>query len=141
MNLMMDEGLIDPNIIKALDAIRKLNISTTLDCQFNRGTSDHDLVYKGTVKLNKILVSKNIDDMNEVDFPPCGHGGIIAFHENELTADYVVRRVKAIQTLGLSGKIKNHVTKIYDERIEIHTLDGVINKNFKDNERTKRINS
>jgi hypothetical protein len=139
MNLMLDACANDKHLRAALDKLAILNVCDTSDCGYAGRTDDRVLVYKGTQKYNKILLTKNIENINEHVYPPCGHGGIIVFHEQELKPDYVVPRIKALKTLGLLLKIKRHVTKIYDDKIEVHTLEGKEEHKFADNQRTKRI--
>lgn len=133
----MDEDAGGNVLCKALDTIGYLNITTVGDCGL-LGKGD-TVIVRTAKKLNKIVVTANKNDLNEHTFPPCGHGGIIIFDENELKPAYVVPRIKAIKTLRLFDKVKSHVTKIYDERIEVHTLEGKIERKFKDYERTKKI--
>ena len=105
MNFMMDECIHDARIIKALDEIRTINLCKTFKCGYRGRTADVVLVYKGTRRFNKILVTKNIEDINEEVYPPCGHGGIIVFHEQELTPEYVVPRIQAIRIFRQSRQL------------------------------------
>jgi hypothetical protein len=133
----MDEDAGGDALCKALETIDYLNITTVVDCGF--GGKGDDVIVKKAKKLNKILVTANINDLNEKTFPPCGHGGIIVFNKNELKPEYVLPRIKAIKALDLMDKIKSHVTKIYDEHIDVYTLEGTCRAEFKDNAKTKKI--
>lgn len=139
MNIMIDECAGGRKLREALDNLPSINVCSTFDCGYKQGQGDNVLVYKGTTKFNRILFTKNIGDINEVVYPPCGHGGIIVFHEQELTPDYVIPRIKALSTLRLAEKTKSHVTKIYDDRIEVHTLEGKIERKFDEHEKTRKI--
>src|SRR6185369_7961037 len=99
MNFLMDEDVGGEAVCKALDEIGYLNITTAIDC--NCGGKGDDVLVRTAEKLNKIVVTCNIHDLNEHHFPPCCHGGIIVFNENELRPEYVIPRIKAIKTLDL----------------------------------------
>lgn len=138
MNLMLDECNSSKKLRTALESIPTINVCSSVDCGFQKGTGDAALIYRRRSR-NKILLTKNIEDINERIYPPCGHRGIIVFNEQNLQPDYVVPRIKALYTLKLEGKIQKHVTKIYDDRIEVHTLEGKIERSFSEHEKTKRI--
>src|SRR5688572_20775417 len=116
MNFLMDEDASGTALCAALDSIGYLNIVKARDCNL-AGKGDEKVV-KTAARLNKIVVTANISDLNEVKTPPCtGHGGIIVFNNNDLKPDYVVPRIKALKALSFAEKIKRHVTKVFDTHI------------------------
>lgn len=139
MNIMLDECVTDPRLYEALDQLKSLNICTIFDCGFPQGGGDDALVFRGTRKYGRLLFTKNIEDINEHYYPPCNHGGIIVFHEQELTPEYVVPRIKALWLFRLTRKVVGHVTKIYDDKIEVITHKERIEKKFNENERVQNI--
>lgn len=137
MNLLLDEDASGKALVEALDEIGDLNITTVKNCGL-LGKGD-DVIVKEAHNRNKVLLTANYHDLNEENQPPCGHGGLIVFKENHLKPDYVVPRIKALKTLSLMKKVKSHVTKIYDEGVEVYTLQEVIRKGFKDHAKTKKL--
>lgn len=120
---MVDYCLIDPEILTKLESLGALDVKTIIDCGYPSYTEDAKLVWDGTVKENRVLLTGNYKDINERIYPPCLHGGIILINHPRPTPDIVYAYVKTLLQCGKRKFAKNHVTHLTREAITIVTHD------------------
>lgn len=121
LKLMVDYDLVDPNILAALSRISSVNAKTTIECGFRQDASDKVLV-AATETEKRILLTANYNDINEREYPPCFHGGIILINHPRPNADVVHDRVKAFSQSGSKSQARGHVTYLNRDKAIIHKL-------------------
>jgi hypothetical protein len=120
---MVDYNLKDPRILTALSSFGALDVKTTIECGFEQGTHD-DVLIKGTSEKRRLLLTKDKETIDEIEFPPCTHGGIIIIKDKRPMPENVIAWMKAFIQSGKRELAKHHVTHLWPDRAVIHTHRG-----------------
>lgn len=121
LKLMVDYCLKDPEILQKLETLGSLDIKTTIECGYPQSTSDADLIWKGTVEQERILLTRDYGTINAATYTPCKHGGILVVHHPRPTADIVHAFVKTLLQCGERRQAKCHFTHLRRDSIKILT--------------------
>jgi hypothetical protein len=121
LKLMVDYDLKDPEILEKLEGLGALDVKTTIQCGYFQHTTDPVLIWEGTTKENRILLTANYGDIGENRYAPCKHGGIIIIDHPRPSPDIVFAYVKALLQCGKRKFVKNHVTHLKRDGIKIVT--------------------
>ena len=124
LKLMVDYNLKDPRIVTELDKLGALDVKTIIECGFQQHTEDDVLINKGTVEYGRLLLTRDIETINEGKYPPCKHGGIIIIKHKRPMPELVVAWVKAFVQSGKRALAKGHVTYLLEDRAIIYTHNG-----------------
>lgn len=122
IKLMVDYNLIDPEIIEGLEKLGALDVKTTVDCGFAQNAKDPELI-QGTTEKDRILLTADVNTIDERKYKPCTHGGIMFIDEKRLFPNEVVALVKAFVMCGQRGIAKKHVTHLTKNGAKIITHD------------------
>lgn len=124
LKLMVDYNLKDPYILKALSSFGALDVKTTIECGYSQHTDD-DVLVKGTSEKRRLLLTKDKETIDEIEFPPCTHGGIIIIKDKRPLPENVIAWMKAFIQSGKRSLAKHHVTHLWPDRAVIHTHLGI----------------
>lgn len=123
LKLMVDYNLKDPLILQELDKLGALDVKTTIECGYEQWTHD-DILVKGASEQRRLLLTKDKETIDEIEFPPCTHGGIIIIKDKRPMPENVVAWVKAFVQSGKRALAKHHVTHLLPDRAVIYTHTG-----------------
>jgi hypothetical protein len=130
LKLMVDYNLKDPRIIAELDKLGALDVKTTIDCGYRQNTGDDVLVNTGTVEHKRLLLTKDKESIDEEEYPPCTHGGIIIIKHRRPRPEEVVARVTAFIRSGKRALAKGHVTHLRADGATIYTHKDPVEVRF-----------
>lgn len=120
LKVMVDEDLLDKRTIAALHKIgAAVDVKTILECNFAPGTKDKTLV-EATSTKRRILLTANFKDINEKNYKPCEHGGIILIDHPNPSPEVVRSRMKAFCQSGKRSEAKGHVTYLKADKFTIY---------------------
>lgn len=123
LKLMIDYNLKDPRIVDALSGLGALEVKTTIQYGYRQGTHD-DILVRGTSEHRCLLLTKDKESIDEIEFPPCTHGGIIIIKDKRPMPENVIAWVKAFVRSGKRALAKHHVTHLWPDRAVIYTHTG-----------------
>jgi hypothetical protein len=121
---MVDYNL-DPHVIVDLNKLGAVKAKTIIDYGFKQDTEDKELVYGGTNKNRCVLLTGDKRTINEVEYPPCGHGGIILIKVRRPPKEKVLACIKAFCQSGHRSKASHNVIHLWEDRAIIHKHNGV----------------
>jgi hypothetical protein len=120
VKLMVDYNLKDPLVLECLSKLKALSVKTTIDCGFEQGTKDPVLV-EATREIERLLLTRDKNSIDERLYPPCTHGGIIIIEHPRPTAEMVCAWMKSFVQSGKRAYAKGHVTYLNGDGYKIHT--------------------
>ena len=123
LKLMVDYCLKYPDIIAKLETLGPLDIKTTIDCGYSQQTDDDELIWKGTLAHDRILLTRDYGTIRETTYTPCEHGGVIVIHHPRPNADVVHAFMKTLLQCGSRKYAKSHFTHLRKDGIKIVTHD------------------
>ncbi|HND19390.1 MAG TPA: DUF5615 family PIN-like protein [Acidobacteriota bacterium] len=121
LKLMVDYNLGKPVADRVNTLGKKVEATTTIDHGFRSNTADADLVAYAR-KAGILLLTHDVNTMDERTFPPCSHGGIIIVREKFLAEDNIANCIKNFCKLGKRRQLaKGHITHLWKNRAKIIT--------------------
>jgi hypothetical protein len=124
LKLMVDYN-IDPHVVGDLNKLGAVKAKTTIAYGFQQHAEDRVLVYKGTNECRCVLLTRDKRTINEREFPPCGHGGIIIIKAPRPSKEKVFACIKAFCQSGHRSKASHNVIHLWEDRAVIHKHNGV----------------
>ena len=122
LKLMVDYN-IDPHVVDILNKLGAVKAKTIIAYGFKQNEEDRVLVYKGTNKNRCVLLTGDKRTINEAEYPPCGHGGIIVIKERRPPKEKVAACIKAFCQSGHRSKASHNVIHLWEDRAIIHKHD------------------
>ena len=125
---MVDYDLVDVETLAKLNTLGALDIKTTIELGYTSRTKDPQLIWEGTIKEKRILLTADYRTIKASKFIPCKHGGIIVIQHPRPTPELVHAYMKVLLQSGQRKFVKKHFTRINRERLNIltHKAEPVI---------------
>ena len=122
LKLMIDYNL-NPAAIDALNKLGSVKAKRSTEYGFSQGADDKELIYSGTNKHRCVLLTGDFESIDEISYPPCGHGGIILLKEKRASPETIVACVKSFCQSGHRKKASHNVIHLWRDRAVIHKHD------------------
>lgn len=123
LKVMVDYNL-DPQIAGELNKLGSVKAKTIIDYGFQQHTEDRVLVYEGTKKHRCVLLTRDKRTINEHEYPPCNHGGIIIIKDKRPPKERVVACIKAFCQSGHRSKASHNVIHLWEDKAIIYKHEG-----------------
>ena len=127
---MIDYNLVDKKIVSGLKSMEGVEAVTIIECGYAQNTADEILVNEGTVKFERLLLTKDKTTITRGKYRPCTHGGVIVLKHRRPSPEIVLAAVSAFLQSSKTSVAVNHFTHINPDRAKIWTHTDPVEVRF-----------